>query len=265
MQKKMPKTVLTARVEEDIKDRLSNEAAQCGMTLSNYTEHCLRYYNSIFRDFQVSNENNHVLQRKVNALASENMEMLSENQNISKQNEQLLSQKEALFQALKFERERAESLANRVRDLESQNQEQVTQIQDLEGTVEFFTELQEASDSRIDLLDNQILSLKNQVRQLEEEKDLWFNNYEKSCDTRDRLRTALSSRLPFALRPEEIEKAKASLAELKERHKHCTEGELLALSLATVAANEQSSFFMYNLNEFKKKNPYFLTSKLLQS
>ena len=265
MQKKMPKTVLTSRVEENIKNRLSYEAAQWDMTLSNYTEHCLKYYNSVLHDFQVSNEDNHILRNRLNALTSENTEMRTENQSISEQNEQLRSQNQVLLQALKLERERTESLENRINHLESQNQEQATQIQDWEESVEFFAELQKATDSQVTLLNNQTLSLNNQVQQLEKERDLWVNNCEKARDTRDRLRTLLNSRLPFSLNPEEIEKVEVSLAELKGRYKDYTEGELLALSLATTAANEKSSFFMYTLDEFEKKNPYFLTSKQLQA
>jgi hypothetical protein len=68
----------------------------------------------------------------------------------------------------------------------------------------------------------------------------------------------------MALKPNELEKVKAELVELKNQHDDCTYSELLVLSLATTAANEKNKFFMYNLNEFKKRNPYFLTSKLLQ-
>lgn len=264
MKKNIPKTVLTARVEEAFKKQFSEEAAQCDMTLSSYTEYCLRNYNSVLHDLQISNENNDSLRNKVNSLVSENWELNSENEKTSAHNEQLGAAKQTVLTALKFERERAEFLSNQVNTLESQNQEQAIQIQDLGETIEIFAEHQEDANTQIVRLKAEKLLLINQVRQLKEEKDALYKTYEKSCDARDRLRTVLNSRLPIALLPEEIEKVKASLAELKERHKECTEGELLALSLATVVTNEHSMFFMYDLNEFKNKNPHFLISKQLQ-
>jgi hypothetical protein len=131
MLKNFPKTVLTARVEPALKEQLTAEAAQHDMTLSNYTEHVLRYFNTVLYDLQVSDEKNHSLQNQVNRLASDNNELCLDNEKWSALNVQLTSDKLTLSEGLQRYRGRIESLASQVNDLSSLNTEQDAQINDL--------------------------------------------------------------------------------------------------------------------------------------
>ena len=97
MLKNPPKTVLTSRVEPELKEQLGAEAAQCDMTLSNYTEYCLRHFNSVLYDHQVSEEQNNILKRRLDILELENQERLTENQRLSELNEERVSESVSLY------------------------------------------------------------------------------------------------------------------------------------------------------------------------
>ena len=113
-------------------------------------------------------------------------------------------------------------------------------------------------------MNEEVTSLKNQLSQLKAEKRALSKDYEQSCEARDKLQAILTHRLPITLSAEEIEKVTTSLKDLHNHHKDYSYSDLLTWALATSARNEKYMFEMYNLNDYKKRNPDFLTSKQFQ-
>ena len=103
MLKNPPKTVLTSRVEPELKEQLGAEAAQCDMTLSNYTEYCLRHFNSVLYDHQVSEEQNDILTKRLNILELAN-------QRLTELNEERASENQDLSEQLRIYKKRVEAL-----------------------------------------------------------------------------------------------------------------------------------------------------------
>jgi chromosome segregation ATPase len=194
MLKFIPKTVLTSRVDLALKERLTAEAAQNDMTLSNYTEHVLGYFNTIL----------------------------------------------------------------------SLNTDQDAQINDLIERIDDFAKLDRDANLEIERLELEAQMQATQIQKLRKENESLVNRIEQSNDENMKLRQELVKRLPLVLNTNELEKATAKLAELKGQHDDCTNAELLVLSLATAVSNEKNKFFMYNLKEFKNRNPYFLKSITIQ-
>lgn len=260
----VPKTVLTARVEVELKEQLKEEAAHYNMTLSNYTEHCLRHYNSVLNEAQVCDEKNQIMETRVNDLVSENGAMDYENQKNRDLNEQLVADNQLLSQQFMFHHSRAESLANQVSHLESLNKNQNVEIEDLMKTVQDVRQLNEEANDTIHLLNKELQSLKTQVKQQKENNDFLNTENNEVSKERDKLQRILQRRLPLNMLPEDIQNVKESLAELKNRHEDYDYSKLLSWSLATIVVNEDSTFVLYNLDDFKKRNPDFFTSKQLQ-
>jgi hypothetical protein len=55
-----------------------------------------------------------------------------------------------------------------------------------------------------------------------------------------------------------------SLKTLQAYHPNLSADQVLILALATAATNEGNTFVMYNLSDYKKRNPNFLTYKSTQ-
>ena len=223
MLKNPPKLVLTARVEPEIKEQLSAEAAQCDMNLSSYTEYCLKNFNSVLHECQISEERNEVLQKSINTLTSE------------------CNDKEfKIEQLIELSKKQAEKIHS-LRQLLSECEKNA---------------LESDAESKV-----QITSLENQIYQVRIEKaDLSKSLAEtiKMCDT---FETHLKSRLPITLSSATIEHTTKLLEDLQQHHPDYSHAELLVWALATAARNEKHTYTMYNLKDFKKRNPDFFTSK----
>ena len=209
-------------------------------------------------------EQNEILKKRVSALELENQERFTENQRLSDLNEEHASANQGLVDALRIYKNRVESLTALAIDWESEHKNQAAEISDLKQSIEIFTDLYDVAGTENNHLNEEVTSLKNQLSQLKAEKRALSKDYEQSCEARDKLQAILTHRLPITLSAEEIEKVTTSLKNLHNHHKDYSYGDLLTWALATSARNEKYMFEMYNLNDYKKRNPDFLTSKQFQ-
>ena len=264
MLKNPPKTVLTARVEPELKVQLIEEADLAEMTLSNYTEHCLRNFNNILHNAQVCAEVNQILQSKIDKATSEHQELYSENQKLLGLNTQFSADNKAFLQQIRLQKEHIEFLTNQVQDLESVIEQREDDIHNLNYSLNATNQLNKNSALQIHSLDKEVVLQKNQISQHRADNNALSNRYEQSREAREKLRLILANRLPITFRGEEIVKIEQCLNDIKKHHEDCTDNELLIWALATAARNEQHTFNMFNLKDYKKRNPDFFTSKQFQ-
>lgn len=262
--KNPPKLVLTARIESELKEQLVEEASQNEMNLSNYAEHCLKHFSANEKALQSSEQDNEMLQRRLNDAVSENRASQSENQRLREYNQDCQRANQKLSEQLMQSAQDIEALKSEVSQWEEAYQKQINIINRLENAVESANKMNKAIRLEIDHLNEEIKSLKNELSQRKDENMKLATDYAKLCQTQNELQTDLDSRLPIALEDEEIEKIMHNLADLQRHHEGYHYGELLVWALATSARNEKHTFSMYNLNDFKKRNPDFFTSKHVQ-
>ncbi|MBL7816111.1 MAG: hypothetical protein JNL70_13925 [Saprospiraceae bacterium] len=271
MEKKLPKTVLTARIESELKEQLSVEAAQYEMNLSNYTEYCLRQFNAVLQERQLGEERNYNLQEQIynlqeqiGGLISEVQGNRDENLRLLENTNALIEENERLQQQLLWYKKQVELLNTQANEWALEHKQLTNEILGLEEGVEQVGKLYEEEYKKSLHLNEENMRLKNELNNLKAKKKALSNDHDQCCKERDALKNKLQNRLPIVMNRDQIGKVKEILNDLKTHHSYSSEPELLVWALATAARNEKRTFIMYNLNDFKKYNPDFFTSNQFQ-
>lgn len=264
MKKNRPKTLLSARVEESFKEQFAQEAAQCEMNVSSYTEYCLREFNSVSHDLQISNENNLILQKEIDSLTAKYRDLSLENQEISEDNKQLNTNLHSLSKEFDKLTKRIGHL-NELLNLSSLSiEEKDTEINSLQANLKAFRQFNNDKKTRIENLGSEVDVLKSRNNDLAECNESLIHQYEQCLDENAQLRSEIAKRLPYNLNPEEREKTINSLEELQRFYKDRSQHELLPLALGTILENENRWVHMYDIADFIKKHPQYLMPQTIQ-
>ena len=207
---------------------------------------------------RLSEEQNDILTKRLNILELAN-------QRLTELNEERASENQDLSEQLRIYKKRVEALRDHISDCETEQESQSYQIRELQKSVEIHATLIEVANSENDRLNEEVKEQANQISEIERDKSALSKSHEQFREIHKKLNTTLKSRVPIAFSPEEIEKINVLLQDLKSHHENDSYGDLLTLALATAARNEKNTLMRYNLNDYKKKNPDFLTSKQFQS
>jgi chromosome segregation ATPase len=259
------KIVLTARVDSDLKERLSQDAANMGLSLSNFTEYCLSQFPIVVQQTENLTGNNHQLCQRLEGLTERVEWQQNEIQERDNQLTRLKTEQRQLSQSLEAS-EKREALAVQNAQTQSAENDALNQrIYELEQQLQAQIQQNKTVQQAIKSLENRV---SNTTTQLEEAT-------RKNCEVTQQLSAvqqqnqnlhhSLGQRLPIVMKEQYQQKVLLALESLKSIHSEYTDDELLALTVATMEKTETSIFTSYTLKDYKKRNPDFFTLKTIVS